>query len=171
MFWKLLISLLILPSFLGFDIVEASIKHEINLPKSEEVPELSQQTLASHNIVNSSTFSLKEDSLIDTNQKADIGEVKQINYEYPYKIAHEYYSRRSRCNHSYRRYHRQSNYYPDYIDYRRSYNREYYYPGYYHRRYYNSGYYRPTYYHNNGYNHHQYYRPRYHNNGYYYNGY
>ena len=181
MYWKLLISLLILPSYLGFDIVEASVKNDVSLPKSEDITAQSQQTPEKQNINNSSPFLLKEHSSTSTDQKADARKVEPINYERPYKIAHEYYYHYNRCHHGYRRYYRQTGYYPDFIDYRRSYYHQYFYPGYYHhyyypRHYYNSGYYHheyyhPRYYYNNGYYHHEYYHPRYYNNGYYYNGY
>jgi len=180
MFRKFLVSLLILPSCLGFDLAAASLKNEVQtLPKSFELGLPTQKTQANQNAVNFSPFPVKEHSSIQGDQEANTEEVKQIKYEHPYQIAHEYYYHHRACSH-YRYYHHRY-YHPDYVDYRYHYHHEYYYSRYYHpdyvdyRYHYYHEYYYPRYYHNNGYygNGYDYsnYHYRYnHNNGYYRHG-
>ncbi len=163
MFWKFLVSVLILPSCLGFDIAAASIKNGVQTVPSEELDLPTQQIKVNRDVVNSLVFPIKESSSIQGVQEADTGQLRQITYQYPYLIAHQYYSHRP-CLQG-RRYYIRGYFYPEYADYHRSY---YHNNGYYRHRNYYPQYYRHRYYHNNGYYRHGYYNhPYYQNNGYY----
>ena len=175
MFWKLLISILLLPSCLGFEVASASIKNEVpTLPKSEELESISQKQV-NQNVV-SLLPTLTEYSSISSDRKADISELQYKTLNQPALIAHHYrdcdhqgYYRHSyySYHHYYRpqreRYYLRGYFYPENAQYHRS----YYHPsgyGYEHHNYYHSsgyGHYYHNYYHPSGYSHyyHNYYHP------------
>ncbi|MDF5714445.1 MAG: hypothetical protein PUP93_11265 [Rhizonema sp. NSF051] len=163
MFWKLLISILLLPSCLGFEVASASIKNEVQtLPKSEELESFSQKQV-NQNVVSLSP-TLTEYSSISSDRKSDSSELQYKTLNQPYLIAHHYNDcyHQGNYRHSYNSYHhyyhpqRQRYYlrgffYPDNVQYHRSYEHHNYYRPSGYRHYYHN-YYRPSgyrhYYHN-----------------------
>ncbi|MBW4478418.1 MAG: hypothetical protein KME54_16530 [Tolypothrix brevis GSE-NOS-MK-07-07A] len=97
MFWKFVVSALLLPSFLGFETAAAHLVNKVqNQPQSQE------STLPV-----TSTLANKEDSSIQGNSESDTTQVKQTKYEYYQNIQHQRlrrYRQKVR-SHSYR-YHR-----------------------------------------------------------------
>ncbi len=166
MFWKLLVSVLILPSCLGFKIAAASIKNGVQTLPSEELGLSPQQTKANRDVVNSSLFPSAGSSSIQGDREADTEELRHTNYQRPYLLAHRYYHHSS-CLQGHR-YYLRGYYYPESAGYHRQYyhNNRYYR----HRNYYPQ-YYRYGDYHNNSYYRHGYDNQRYYyNNGYYRHG-
>jgi hypothetical protein len=95
MFWKIVVSALLLPSCLGFETVAAHITNKVqNQPQSQESTLPVNSTLANQSLMNSSTLANKEDSSIQSNLETDI-QVKQTKYEY-YQNIHRQRLRRSR---------------------------------------------------------------------------
>ncbi|MBR8838117.1 MAG: hypothetical protein DSM106950_29985 [Stigonema ocellatum SAG 48.90 = DSM 106950] len=165
MFWKFLVSVLLLPSCLGFEIAAASIKNEVQtLSKSEELTLPMQQTEANQDVVNSSLFSDREYSSIPRDQQAVSRELKHTEYQQPYLIAHRYHH--GGCLQGGHRYYLRGYYYPEYTSYHRHYHHRNVYYRYrnYYPQYYRHGYYHQPYYHHNGYYRHG----DYHHNGYSY---
>ncbi|MCV3216643.1 hypothetical protein OGM63_24580 [Plectonema radiosum NIES-515] len=124
MFWKLIVSALLLPSCLGFETAAAHITSKVqNQSQSQESTLPVTSTLANQSLMNSSTLANEEDSSIQSNLEADTAQVKQTKYEY-YQNIHQQRLRRYRQkvrSHSYRchrqvRHHRRYNqnrvYYP-----------------------------------------------------------
>ena len=165
MFWKFLVSVLILPSCLGFEIAAASIKNGVQTLPSEELGLSPQQTKANRDVVNSSLFPIKGSSSIQGDREADTEELRHTNYQHPYLLAHRYYQNSCLQGH---RYYLRGYYYPESAGY----NRQYYHNNrYYRHRNYYPQYYRYGDYHNNSYYRHGYYNQRYYyNNGYYRHG-
>ena len=181
MFWKLLISLLLLPSCLGLEVASAaSIKNEVQtLPKSEELESLSQKQV-NQNVVSLSP-TLTQNSSISSDRKADTSELQSKTLNQPYLIAHYYNDcyHQGNYRHSYYSYHHyyhpqreryylRGYFYPDNAQYHHSYYHHNYdhssgYGQYHHNYYHSSGYGHDyhNYYHSSGYGHdyHNYYRP------------
>ena len=96
MFWKIVVSALLLPSCLGFETAAAHITNKVqNQPQSQELALPLTPTLANQSLMNSSTLANKEDSSIQSNLEADTVQVKQTKYEY-YQNIHRQRLRRSR---------------------------------------------------------------------------
>lgn len=149
MFWKVFVSALLLPSYLGFNIASAAIKNKVEvLPKPEELREPTQQTQVDQRAVDVSPFLVKEHSSIQGTQKADFRQLAPTTNEHPYLIAHWYYHRPCR-DHSYYHY---GHYHPEYVHYRHYYHPRYYYHYYYHHYYYHYYYYPRHHYHRHYYN-------------------
>jgi len=137
MFWKIVVSALLLPSCLGFETAAAHITSKVqNQPQSQESALPVTSTLANLKLAN------KEDSSIQGNFEADTPQVKQTKYEY-YQNIHRQRLRRSRQkvrSRSYRHHHRRYN--QNRVYYRQNYHpRRHYYryqrqyqPQNYHRR-------------------------------------
>ncbi len=109
MFWKIVVSALLLPSCLGFETVAAHITNKVqNQPQSQESTLPVNSTLANQSVMNSFKLANKEDSSIQSNLEGDTVEVKQTKYEY-YQNIHRQRLRRSRQKvreRSYRHYRR-----------------------------------------------------------------
>lgn len=105
MFWKIVVSVLLLPSCLGFETAAAHITNKVpNQPQSQESTLPVNSTLANQSVMNSFKLANKEDSSIQSNLEADTVQVKQTKYEY-YQNIHRQRLRRSRQkvrSHSYR---------------------------------------------------------------------
>lgn len=112
MFWKLIVSALLLPSCLGFETAAAHITSKVqNQPQSQESALPVTPTLANQSLMNSFGLSSEEDSSIQGNLEADTVKVKQTKYEY-YQRIHQQRLRRYRQkvrSRSYRRHHRRYN--------------------------------------------------------------
>ncbi len=109
MFWKIVVSALLLPSCLGFETAAAHITNMVqNQPQSQDSTLPVTSTLANQNLINSFTLANQEDSSIQGNLEADTAQVKQTKYEY-YQNIHRQRLRRSRQKvreRSYRHYRR-----------------------------------------------------------------
>ncbi|MGI8500942.1 MAG: hypothetical protein ACR2LR_07345 [Hassallia sp.] len=96
MFWKIVVSALLLPSCLGFETAAAHITSKVqNQPQSQESALPVTFTLANQILMNSSTLADKEDVSIQDNFEADTTQLKQTKYEY-YQRIHQQRLRRSR---------------------------------------------------------------------------
>jgi hypothetical protein len=136
MFWKFVVSALLLPSCLGFETAAAHLVNKQNQPQSQESTLPVTSTLANQSLMNSSTLANEEDSSIQSNLEADTAQVKQTKYEY-YQRIHQQRLRRYRhraCPDSqyHRRYNQNRVYYPQNHHPRRHYYR--YQPQNYHRQ-------------------------------------
>jgi hypothetical protein len=109
MFWKIVVSALLLPSCLGFETAAAHLVNKVkNQPHSQESTLPLTPTLANQSLMNSFKLASEEDSSIQSNLEADTVQVKQTKYEY-YQRIHQQRLRRywqKVRSHSYRR-HRQ----------------------------------------------------------------
>jgi hypothetical protein len=153
MFWKIVVSALLLPSCLGFEAAAAHLANKVqNQPQSQESILPVTSTLANQSVMNSFKLANEEDSLIKGNSESDTAQVKQTKYEY-YQDIHRQRLRRYRqrvCPDSYRhhrrvrhyrRYNQNRVYYRQnhrprrhYYRYQRLHHRRNYQPRYYHRR-------------------------------------
>lgn len=128
MFWKFVISILLLPSCLGLEIAAALEKNELHmLPISEELSAPVIQTNANQNLLNSLYSSVTKDLQADT---------KNLKHR---KYRRHYHRFRRQYHQRYRNYYHERLYSPQNIYYRRRY----------HNQYINShqGVYKPLYYH------------------------
>ncbi|MGI2905935.1 hypothetical protein [Tolypothrix sp. VBCCA 56010] len=90
MFWKLIVSALLLPSCLGFETAAAHITSKVqNQPQSQESTLPVTSTLANQSLMNSFKLASEEDSSIQSNLEADTAQVKQTKYEYYRNIHHQ----------------------------------------------------------------------------------
>jgi hypothetical protein len=133
MFWKLIVSALLLPSCLGFETATAHLVNKVqNQPQSQESALPFTSTLANKS---------EEDASIQGNFEADTTQVKQTKYEYYQRIHQERLRRywqkvHGRNYRHHRRYNQNRVYYRQNRHPRRHYNRyqRQYQPQNYHRR-------------------------------------
>lgn len=124
MFWKFIVSALVLPSCLGFEIAAASLQKGVQTqPKPEELKAQVAQ--------------IGDDSSIQTDWEADTEQLKHHKYQHHHKPRRRYYNRHRPCPQGYRQHYRRGSYHPQYIHYRRRYNN--------HQRYYRHGQNHPDY--------------------------
>lgn len=94
MFWKIVVSALLLPSCLGFETAAAHITSKVqNQPQSQESTLPLTPTQANQSLMNSFKLASEEDSSIQNNLEADTVQVKQTKYEY-YRNIHQQRLRR-----------------------------------------------------------------------------
>lgn len=112
MFWKIVVSALLLPSYLGFETAAAHITSKVqNQSQSQESALPVTSTLANQSLINSFKLANKEDVSIQGDLETDTPQVKQTKYEY-YQNIHRQRLRRSRQkvrSRSYRHHHRRYN--------------------------------------------------------------
>lgn len=115
MFWKFIVSALLLPSCLGFEIAAASLQKGIQTqPKTEELGVQVAQ--------------IGDDSSIQTNWEADTEQLKHYKYQHHHN-PRRYYRYHRHCSQGYRQHYRRGYYHPQNIYYRRRYdNQQEYYP-------------------------------------------
>jgi Ni/Co efflux regulator RcnB len=124
-FRKFVISVLLLPACLGFEIATASQKNELQvLPTSEQSSALTVQTKANKNEGNSLANAVTEYSSIPEDWESDTEKVKHRRYHH-YKRYRRYYRHHRRYYQRYRNYHLRRYYYPQNIYYRRQYHDRY----------------------------------------------
>ncbi len=120
MFWKVVISILLLPTCLGLEIATASETNELQmLLSSEELNTSIVQTKPNQDILNSLPNSVAKDS------EADTEKLKHRKYRRHHRRHRRYYRHRRRYHQRYRNYYRQRLYYPEDIYYRRRYHNRY----------------------------------------------
>jgi len=154
MFWKFIVSALLLPCCLGIETATAS---QINNHNQQ----LQVEELASSNL--EIPLISKEDSLVESTQETDTDKLKghhhrhyrKRHYHRPRHYHRRYYNHHRRRHYYRPRHHRRYYYHPQ-RHYRRYYNHYYYHPQRHYRRYYNH-YYRPH-------RRHHYYRRHHHGN-------
>lgn len=142
MLWKFIVSALLLPSCLGFEIAAASLQKGVQTQQKSE--ELKAQVAQ-----------IRESSSIHANSEADTEQLKHTKYRHHHKPRRRYYRRYRpqgykshyrrrvhqpqyihyrRRHHNQHRYYHQGGYHPQYIHYQRRYENRYRY--YRHGRYY-----------------------------------
>ncbi|BAZ49433.1 hypothetical protein NIES4103_20450 [Nostoc sp. NIES-4103] len=120
MFWKLVISILLLPSCLGFEIATASEKNSLQtLPTPENLDLSVVQTKANQDEVNYFANSVEGD------WQADAEKLKDRKHRHHYRRHRRYYRYRRQYHQRYRNYNRHQPYYPENIYYRRRYHNRY----------------------------------------------
>ena len=130
MFWKFVISALLLPSCLGLEVATASVQKEI-------------QTQPNYEKLGTQVAQIKDNSLTQEDWETDAEQLK--NHKHHHYKTRRYYRYHRPCPQSYRSdYHR--GYDPEYIDYRR--RDDYYNRDYQHRRYHPQHIYDRSIYHN-----------------------
>ena len=137
MFWKFVISVLLLPSCLGLEIATASPTNESQmLLKSEELSSVGQ-TQADQDVVKSLPLIVAESNPTQEDLETERENLNNKQYHHYYKN-HRCYYRRHRSHHRRYRYYHHRGYYPRYHHRRRYYHRS---------RYYQQGIYDPLYIH------------------------
>ncbi|WP_414572916.1 hypothetical protein [Nostoc sp. CCY 9925] len=125
MFWKFVISVLLLPTCLGLEIAAASEKNELQmLLNSEELSTPIVQT-ANQDIVNYLPNSVTEYSSVPKDSEADTEKLKHRKYRRYHRRHRRYYRHRRQYHQRYRNYYRQRLYYQQNIYYRRRYHNRY----------------------------------------------
>jgi hypothetical protein len=142
MFWKFVVSALLLPTCLGFEPATAFISNKVDsLPHSEN------STLLAGNIQTQS----QEYTSIPDNREGDVGELEDTQDKHHYKRSRRHYRRNQQCPQSH--YRRRDRNYHNGNYYQRVNHRRYYNP---YQNYYNGNYYQRV-------NHHRYDHPYYQN--------
>ena len=123
MFWKLVISILLLPSCLGFEIATASEKNRLQmLPTPENLDLTVVQTNANQDEVNYFANSVREYSSIEEDRQGDTEKLKHRKHRHHYRRYRRYPRQYHQRN---RNYYRRQRYYPENIYYRRRYHNRY----------------------------------------------
>ena len=126
MFWKLVISILLLPSCLGFEIATASEKNRLQiLPTLENLDVPVVQRKSNQDVVNSFGNSVREYSSIEEDRQGDTEKLKHRRHRYHYRRHRRYYRHRRQYHQRYRNYYRHRLYYPQNIHDRRRYHNRY----------------------------------------------
>ncbi|MCF2147179.1 hypothetical protein IQ276_012130 [Desmonostoc muscorum LEGE 12446] len=126
MFWKFVISVLLLPSFLGLEIAAASEKNELQmLPTSKELNAPVVQTKTNQDILNSLPNSVTEYSSVPKDSEVDTEKLKHRKYRRYHRRHRRYYRHRRHYHQRYRNYYRQRLNYPKDIYYRRRHHNRY----------------------------------------------
>ncbi|MBD2518623.1 hypothetical protein H6G93_27385 [Nostoc sp. FACHB-973] len=126
MFWKFVISVLLLPSFLGLEIAAASEKNELQmLPTSKEFSTSTVRTKVNQNVLNFLPNSVTEYSSISEDLEVDTEKLKHRKYRRYYRRHRRYYRHHRQYHQRRRNYYRQRLYYPQNIYYRRRHHNRY----------------------------------------------
>lgn len=126
MFWKFVISVLLLPTCLGLEIAAASEKNELQmLQSSEELSTAIVQKQSNQNILNSWQNSVTEYSSVPQDSEVDSEKLKHRKYRRYHRRHRRYYRHRRHYRQWHRNYYRQRIYYPEDIYYRRRYHHRY----------------------------------------------
>ncbi|BAZ24876.1 hypothetical protein NIES4073_57760 [Kalymmatonema gypsitolerans NIES-4073] len=124
MFWKFIVSALLLPSCLGFEIAAASLQKGVQTqPEAEELKAQVAQ--------------IGDDPSIQTDWEADTEQLKHHKHHHYHKPRRRYSRPHRPCPQSYRQHYRRGSYHPQYIHYRRGHGN--------HHRYYRHGQNHPDY--------------------------
>ncbi|MGH7999989.1 MAG: hypothetical protein ACREPR_11305 [Brasilonema sp.] len=119
MFWKFIVSALVLPSCLGLEVATASLQKEV-------------QTQPNYEELRTQVAQIEDDSLTQADWETDAEQLKHHKHRHHYKSRRRNYRHHRRCPQGYRS-HEPRRYRPQYIHYRRRHHNDNRY--YEHRRY------------------------------------